>query len=134
MTSNNDQSEILTIEESPLKVYLDGCAAGKIRYQVDPDGKPVFFPRLFAPGSGGNIEWREATGAGTVYAATTIHPRGGDPYNVVLVDMDEGFRMMSTVRGTESGADVPIGMRVTASMEDIDGEQRPVFVEATEGA
>ena len=127
---NDQQRELLTIEESPLSVFLQGCNEGNIRYQVDEDGTAVFFPRLFAPRTGGEVEWREADGTGTVYAATTIHPRGGDPYNVVLIDMDEGFRMMSTVRGLDAGADVPIGLRVVAQMEEIDGEQRPVFVEA----
>lgn len=124
----SEPAERWTIEKSPLKVFLNGCDEGKIRYQVDEAGKPVFSPRLFAPGTGGALEWRDASGLGTVYAATTIFPRGQAPYNVALIEMDEGFRMMSTVRGIEEGMDVPIGMRVVAQMEDIDGEQRPVFV------
>ena len=34
---------------------------------------------------------------GTVHATTVVYPQKGDPYNVALIDVDEGFRMMSRV-------------------------------------
>lgn len=117
------------IESSPLQTFLSGCADGKLLYQVTEDGTPVFFPRLFAPRTGGALEWRESIGTGVVHAATTAYPRGKEPYNVVLVDMDEGFRLMSTVRGFGEH-EIPIGLRVQVQMEEIEGEPRPVFVAA----
>jgi uncharacterized OB-fold protein len=36
-------------------------------------------------------------GRGTVYATTVVHPAEGAPYNVALIDCDEGFRLMSRV-------------------------------------
>ena len=33
----------------------------------------------------------------TVYSTSVVYPRAGQPYNVALIDLDEGFRMMSRV-------------------------------------
>ena len=32
-----------------------------------------------------------------MHATTVVHPQKGEPYNVALIDVDEGFRMMSRV-------------------------------------
>ncbi len=126
---SDDMTAYPPIESSPLQTFLNGCTDGKLLYQVAEDGTPVFFPRLFAPKTGGPLEWRESEGAGVVHAATTAYPRGKEPYNVVLVDMDDGFRLMSTVRGFDE-VEIPIGLRVQVQMEEIEGEPRPIFVAA----
>jgi uncharacterized OB-fold protein len=64
-----------------------------------------------------------------VYATTVVRPRGGEAYNLVLVDLDEGFRMMSRVVGT-APEDVAIGARVHVAWADGEGpggEPLPVF-------
>ena len=104
------------MDSSPRAHFLEGCARGVLRYQWDPAaGRAVFYPRAL-PG----LEWRESAGAGTVYSATVIRPRGGEPRGVALIDLDEGFRMMSRVRAD----DVPIGARVQVAFED----DLPVFL------
>jgi hypothetical protein len=57
-----------------------------------------------------------SAGAGVVYSTTTVHAREG-ARNVVLVDLDEGFRVMSEIAGTAPG-DVAIGMGVRAGDDD----------------
>lgn len=57
-----------------------------------------------------------SAGAGVVYSTTTVHAREG-ARNVVLVDLDEGFRVMSAVVGMAPD-DVRIGMAVRASDDD----------------
>ena len=59
---------------------------------------------------------------GVVYSTTTVHARDGD-YNVCLVDLEDGVRMMSTVVGIAPD-DVRIGMAVRARA---DGDGRIVF-------
>jgi uncharacterized OB-fold protein len=54
---------------------------------------------------------------GVVYATTVVHRRGEDPYNVCLVDLDEGVRVMGRVEGLEPTA-VTIGLRVQARTGD----------------
>jgi len=56
-----------------------------------------------------------AAGGATVYSATTVRrrPEQGGDYNVSIIELDEGVRLMSRVEGIAADA-VRIGMRVTA--------------------
>lgn len=101
---------------TPEQDYLAHLATGKFMLQRSrASGKVFFHPRLAEPGTGArDLEWTEVSGYGTVYARTVIRPRPpAEPYNVVLVDLDEGPRMMSRVDGVKP-EDVSIGMRVKA--------------------
>lgn len=101
------------LDASPLATFRAHLSQGKLAYQYDTQtDKPVFFPRVIAPGSGNPaLEWRISQGLGTVYACTVIAPRIAPAYNVVLIDMDEGFRLMSRVEGV-SAEEIHIGLRV----------------------
>lgn len=123
------------MQESPLAIYRRHLAAGRLAYQYDPaTARAVFPPRVLAPGSGtgaAELEWRISAGLGTIHAVTIVHPRDQDAYNVVLVDMDEGFRLMSRVEG-DAARPTPapaIGMRVRmrAFAPGDGGEPYPVF-------
>ena len=115
-------------ERSPLAIYLDHLGRGELAYQFDSvAGRAVFYPRLVAPGTGADLEWRVSAGQGTVYATTVVHPQQGEPYNVALIDMDEGFRLMSRVEDIPP-TEVRIGMRVRFRAHQIEGEDPiPVF-------
>jgi uncharacterized protein len=99
------------LERSPADVYTEHCRRRELAYQVADDGRPVFRPRV------GPTVWRVSAGRGTVYATTVVRPRGGEAYNLVLVDLDEGFRMMSAVIGV-APEDVAIGTRVRLAWEE----------------
>ncbi len=100
--------------------------------------KGIFYPRSFCPGcgaTGSTLEWRTASGRATVVAVTIEHKpastgaafSNGEPYTVVLVDLDEGVRMMSNVIGCPPES-VTIGMAVTVTWEPMsDGRQLPLF-------
>ncbi|WP_420995568.1 Zn-ribbon domain-containing OB-fold protein [Cupriavidus sp. 30B13] len=76
-------------------------------------GRWHFFPRVLCPHCGSDaLAWHAPSGGGTVYSATTVRRQEGD-YNVSLIDLDEGPRMMSRVAGVAPDA-VRIGMRVRA--------------------
>lgn len=112
-------------EKSPLAVFREHCAKGELAYQVTKDGKAVYYPRIVAPVTGGNLDWKVSKGLGTVYATTTVYPRKGDPYDVSLIDLDEGFRMMSRVEKVDP-MKVEIGMRVKVRMIPAT-EKEPVY-------
>lgn len=79
-------------------------------------GSHVFFPRSVCPHcSSERLDWVEPKGTGTVYSTTTVRrkPEAGGDYDVSLIDLDEGVRMMSRVEGVPP-AQVKIGMRVRA--------------------
>jgi uncharacterized OB-fold protein len=85
--------------ESPLAVYQAHLEEGELARQWSLDAnRAVFSPRVICPFTGSErLEWRLSAGLGTVYATTVVHPREGVPYNVALIDCDEGFRLMSRV-------------------------------------
>src|SRR5215212_2582511 len=98
-------------EKSPLGTYLEHMKKNELAYQVTDDGKAVFYPRAVAPVTGGNLQWKVSKGLGTVYSTTVIYYKGEPPLNVALIDMDEGFRLMSRVEDIPAES-VRIGMRV----------------------
>jgi len=122
--------------ESPLGGFIEHCKRGELAYQVcTDDGTPVFYPRVVAPKTGNpNLQWRVSKGLGTVHATTVVHNRDAPPHNVALIDVDEGFRMMSRVEDIDP-MQVRIGMRVKVRIHPGDDKQPPypVFVPA-EGA
>ncbi|MCP3419604.1 OB-fold domain-containing protein [Bradyrhizobium brasilense] len=121
--------------EAPLTAYLARLARGEIAYQQTDDGRAVFFPRVAAPGSGeSTLGWHVSKGFGVVYSVTTVRARGSDPYNVSLIDMDEGFRLMSRVEGLPPDQ-VRIGLRVRARIvRGNDEPPYPVFDPVVEGS
>lgn len=100
-------------KQSPLGVYVEHLNKGELAYQFSKDdNKAFFYPRAIAPESGSeNIEWRVSKGLGTVYTTTVVYYKGEQPLNVAMIDMDEGYRLMSRVEGIDA-EQVKIGMRV----------------------
>ncbi len=106
---------------------------GLLRIQrCDGCDRHIFFPRIVCPHCGGmDISFVDATGKGVVYATTIVRRRaekGGD-YNVALIDLAEGVRMMSRVEGI-SPDQVVIGMPVVAFVDDVDGAPGVLFKQA----
>ena len=96
--------------DAPSPLHFQRCAS--CAAAVHP-------PRLLCPVDGSrDLAWEESAGAGTVYSATTVHAREG-AHGLCLVDLDEGYRVMSTVEGG-----VPIGTRVRGRVA---GDGRLVF-------
>jgi uncharacterized OB-fold protein len=122
--------------ESPLTTYLGHLQRGELAYQFSPSlGGAVFYPRVLAPKTGiPDLQWRVSKGLGTVHATTVVHPQQGEPYNVALIDIDEGFRMMSRVEDIEP-TQVRIGMRVKFRAHPAEGDEAPypVFTPAEGG-
>lgn len=115
--------------EPPAGVYRRYLESGVLGFQRCAGcGTAVFYPRVVCPVCGGaDPAWETSSGRGVVYAATAVYRRDADPYNVVLVDLEEGFRMMSRVEGVPA-EEVEVGTRVSLRV-DRDGEDPvPVFV------
>ena len=99
----------------PDREFFAFLAEGKFMLQRPEGGKPFFYPRVAEPGTGArNLEWVEASGLGTVYATTVVRSRPPQAdYNVVVVELDEGPRLLSRVEDV-APEEVAIGMRVKA--------------------
>jgi uncharacterized protein len=91
----------------------------------------VWYPRFVCPHCGGStLQWERLSGNGVVYAVSVHHraalPALADkvPYSVVLVDLDDGVRLMSNVFGTAPA----VGDRVGVAWTPLDdGRNLPVF-------
>ncbi|HZU63888.1 MAG TPA: OB-fold domain-containing protein [Novosphingobium sp.] len=107
-------------------------AAGRFMLQRSrASGAFVFYPRIAQPGTGAqDLEWVPACGEGRIHAATLVRRRNpAESYNVVLVDLAEGPRLMSRVDGIAADA-VTIGMPVKARIIEEEGQPLLVFVPA----
>jgi uncharacterized protein len=90
--------------DAPSPLHFQRC--GACAAAVHP-------PRPMCPVCGSRaLAWEESAGRGTVYSSSDLHTRE-ETLNVSLVDLDEGYRVMSSV---EVG--VPIGTRVRARVDE----------------
>jgi uncharacterized protein len=89
----------------------------------------IYFPREVCPECmSDHLEFVAPSGKGTIYAVTTVRRKseaGGD-FNVSLVDLDEGVRLMSRVDNL-APHEVKIGQRVKARVHLTDGKGIVVF-------
>jgi uncharacterized OB-fold protein len=92
-------------------------------YQRCEDCRAAIGPRrVLCPVCGSHrLADLRSAGRGVVYSTTTVYARE-ERYNIALVDLDEGFRVMSAVVGVAPD-DVRIGMAVRAR----DDGERIVF-------
>jgi len=95
-------------------------------------GARQYFRRSFCAACGApDPEAERASGEGTVYAtslvcrAATPEIRAHVPYNILLVDAAEGFRMMA-----HGDNDLAIGDKVTARYKQFAGRLVPYFEKA----
>jgi uncharacterized protein len=99
--------------------YLAALNAGRFLIQrCEACARHVFYPRQVCPHcSSTTLAWVEPSGTGSVYSTTTVRrkPEAGGDYDVSLIDLDEGVRMMSRVQGLPPH-EVKIGMRVKAKL------------------
>lgn len=114
-----------TLGPGPEAQYRAFLRDGRFMIQRSAStGRYVFYPRVAAPGSGADdLEWVEASGLGHIYSITVNRARTGS-YNIALVELDEGPRLMTRIEGVETA---PVGTRVRARIAEIEGEPAVVF-------
>ena len=107
--------------------------ADGIAYQACGNCKAVwYFERGFCPTCGtGHPTTLQASGRGVVHARTLVarapteELRAHAPYLIVLVDAEEGFRLMA-----HGAPALAIGDRVKARFTDLAGRKIPYFEKA----
>ncbi len=102
-----------------------------VRPVCDACGRNFFTPQAACPTCLSlDWTWRESAGSGTLYSSTVIHrgptPGFPVPYELAIVDLDEGWSMLSNVVGGEGPT--PIGARLEVEfLELAAGHRLPVF-------
>ncbi|GCL63010.1 Zn-ribbon domain-containing OB-fold protein [Pseudaquabacterium pictum] len=113
--------------------FVQGLAAGVLRHQrCTACGTALTGQRFACTGCGSaRLAWCDAAGTGTVYAVSTVHRapteawRALAPYTLVLVDLDEGPRLMA-----HGAAGLAINQRVRAIAVTLAGTALLRFVPA----
>lgn len=98
----------------PDAQYLQMLNEGRLMLQHCDECASARFPPALVCRSCGSprLSWRVSPGAGTVYATTTVRDRSGD-YNVALVELESGARMMSRIEDVAPD-EVRVGQQVSA--------------------
>jgi uncharacterized OB-fold protein len=105
-------------QSSPIsQPYWDGCARGELLFQrCTACGGITHTPALLCSHCcSRELQWEASDGFGSVYSWTTVWrpqmPEFTVPYVAVIVDMREGWQILSNLVGCEPES-VSIGMRV----------------------
>lgn len=125
-TTHSKPLPIITEENRP---FWEACKQGKLLLQYC-DGCLLyqFYPRLYCMRCGAqNLRWVEASGQGIVYSYTIIRQnkspefRDDVPYNVALIQLEEGPRMLSNVIDIALG-DLRVDLPVTVVFDPVSDE------------
>ncbi|MDC1375615.1 OB-fold domain-containing protein [bacterium] len=122
--------ENLTSSIGPEQQFKNYLVEGKFMIQRSKSLDKFFFhPRVAFPGTGErDLEWVEVSGNGVVYSTTCnrrLPEKGGD-FNLSLITLDEGPRIMSRVEGIDPDK-VEIGQKVKARISSLNGEPAVIF-------
>jgi len=123
--------------EPDTQDYWDGVKAGELRYQVCSDcSNVVFTPRKHCTKCGSrNLATKVSKGEGTIYTYSVVRQSGMPgfrelgAYSVAYVDLDEGFRLLTSIVGVNDPTkDIKIGQRVKVEFEKQDEGDYPIPV------
>ena len=121
----------------PTQVFQEALANGEFRIQqCRACGRHVFYPRALCRYCGSpELKWVVPSGNAVVYSTSVVRqrPEKGPDYNVALVDLEEGLRMLTRVVDI-APEEVAIGMQVQGFVGEIDGQQAFVFRPVVGGA
>ncbi len=113
--------------------YWEGCNRGELLFQrCDECGHAQFYPRsLCVKCHSRALSWQRSGGRASVYSFTELHRaaipsyQADVPYLVVLLELEEGFRLMTNVEG--DGTTLQIGTTGQIVFEDRGEQKVPLF-------
>jgi uncharacterized OB-fold protein len=129
MTKSTDkpvpQRPLPTIDDDN-RPFWDGARAGELRMQKCCGCGHIRYPisELCPQCLSGEFEWQRLSGRGKVFSTIVFHQiyhaafAGEAPYNVSLIQLDEGPRMFSNVVGVPP-SEVKVGDVVEAVFEPL---------------
>ena len=116
----NDKNAAAFAGAGPEIVFRDRLQSGHFEIQQCARcSEHIFYPRVLCPHCGSEeLRWVAPSGRGTVYSTTVVRrkPDEGGDYNIALINLAEGPRMMSRVEEVPP-VEVRIGMAVRARVQ-----------------
>jgi uncharacterized OB-fold protein len=115
--------------------FWDGVTKHELRAQrCSGCGALRWPPRPMCPDCNSvEHEWVKLSGRGTLYSYTVVmhptHPswEGRTPYLSILVELEEGMRMVSNLEAWRYGDDVTIDTPLVVSWREVEGVTLPQF-------
>jgi uncharacterized OB-fold protein len=104
--------------------FWEGCKNGELKMQKCTECGHIRYPigPVCTKCLSGDFEWANLSGKGTIFNYIIVHQKYNAafaddlPYNVIMVQLDEGTRMFSNLVGVENN-EIKIGMKVEATFE-----------------
>jgi uncharacterized OB-fold protein len=123
--------------ELDLEFFQAAASTGELHVQKCADCSDHHHPpRMYCPRCySGRYAFEGVSGRGTVYSHTVSHYttekawKGAVPWVTVVVELDEGPRLVGTARGIDPG-DVRIGLPVRVVTETVTEDFAYLWVEA----
>lgn len=120
----------LPLIDSESEPFWQAAREGRfLIMQCNGCDRPFFYPRRYCPRCwSDDTGWREASGRGTVYTYSIVHQnpappfRDRVPYAVVLVDLEEGVRVMGNWDRSADLSRLEVGAEVEVTFEHVTGE------------
>ena len=114
--------------------YWEACNRGELTYQrCGACGHAQFYPRsLCIQCKSKDLSWQKSSGRATVYSFTEMHRaaipsyQANVPYLVALLEMEEGFRLITNVEGPTN--QIQIGTKGSIVFEDRGEQKVPKFL------
>jgi uncharacterized OB-fold protein len=112
--------------------FWDGCTQRRLLFQRCADcAAAVFNPAPICSRCHSRaLAWEQSCGLGSIYSWTVAHrplsPKFTDVYAPVIVDLDEGYQMVSNVIGCDV-ADLAVGMPVQVEFHTVGDVALPYF-------
>jgi len=124
-----DYDKPLPYVHEETKPFWDGIKRHELWLQRCQDcGKFRFYPRSICPYCFSyNTEWTKVSGRAKLYSFTVSHRPASPafqqdvPYNVVIVELEEGVRMMTNIVECRN-EDLRIDMPVEVAFDDVTPE------------
>lgn len=111
---------------SEAQPFWDAAARGVLLIKRCIDTARFFFyPRERSPFTGGETEWVEVSGRGTVYSCSlSLRPK---PCCLAYVKLEEGPIVLTQIE-SENLAAIAIGQAVRVEFRDLGGKMAPIFI------
>lgn len=135
---STDIKAILPVPTADSEAFWAGCDRGELLLSRCGDcTRRFYYPRRLCPHCGGSsLDMEASAGRGTVFSFSEVRVsfygaawESQLPYTVILVDLDEGPRMLSRLVGGDA---IAIGDRVRVRFVEMEGRKLPYFERRSE--
>ena len=119
--------------------HWEGCRQGELRVQhCRACGKYVFIPQPTCTDClSSDLDWVTSSGRGQLYSYTVVHrpqqPSFETPYVVAIVELDEGFHMLTNLIDCPEHA-IAVGMPLEAVFKPLSEEITLPYFRPAEGS